>query len=118
MSLTIIDETPAARAAATDPLDFVGEKEAARSLKLSVRKMQRWRETGGGPVYHKFGQAVRYTRGDLMTWAAAQRRHSTAEPVPAPAIAAEQPVKRKRGWPKGRKRGPRKAPATTSAAAE
>jgi hypothetical protein len=116
MSLTTIDEKPAARSVPTNTLDFIDEVEVARILGVSLRTVQRMRELGGGPIYFKFRQAVRYTLSDVRPWVEAHRRHSTAEPVPAPAVAAEQPVKRKRGWPLGRKRGPRKVP--TSAAAE
>jgi excisionase family DNA binding protein len=77
MSLNI-DEKPVASFTPTETV-FVDEDEAARRLKVSKRKMQRWRENGGGPAYYKFGQAVRYTPADLMTFAAAQRRHSTSE---------------------------------------
>jgi len=115
MSLTT--NGPAAKAAELTS-KFVDEDVVADVTGRSVRTVQRWRAEGTGPVYYKFGQAVRYTIADLMAWAEAHRRHSTAEPVPAPAVAAEQPIKRKRGWPLGRKRGPRKAPTPTAAAAE
>jgi hypothetical protein len=116
----------------TDTPVFVPEDIAGRILggekkPLSVRTLQRMREDGRGPPYHKFGQAVRYELSDLLSWAASRRREAVSAPsvdteasvAPSPIATApaEQPRK-KRGWPKGKPRGPRKAPTPTSAAAE
>lgn len=57
---------------------FVNEVEAARVLNVAPRKFPYWRQVGGGPPFYKFGQAVRYKLSDLLTWADAQRRNSSA----------------------------------------
>ncbi len=63
--------------------------EAARYVGLSHRTLKRYRVTGEGPVFHRFGGRVRYRRDDLDVWAAERRRVSTADDGsgerPAPA---------------------------------
>lgn len=52
---------------------------AARYLGgLSTKTLERWRVTGQGPTYRKFGRRVLYTIEDLDHWAASQARRSTA----------------------------------------
>jgi len=58
--------------------DFVAEDGAAGILNVRPRKLQYLRQNGGGPVYYKFGQLVRYRVADLLAWADSQRRNSTA----------------------------------------
>jgi hypothetical protein len=135
MSLSV-DERPPTQSALTDKVDFVTEDVAGQALggeedPISPRTMQRWREEGKGPPFYKLGQSIRYRLSEVLAWAATQRHTMTppeyqrrppaaTSPSPAPiAVApAEQPAKRKRGWPLGRKRGPRKAPTPTPSAAE
>ena len=53
--------------------------EAARYLGLSPRTLKRYRVTGDGPVFHRFGGRVRYRRERLEEWAASRERVSTAD---------------------------------------
>jgi hypothetical protein len=53
---------------------FLSEAEAARTPNIRPRKLQYWRQDGGGPPVYKFNQAVRYKRSELLAWAEAQRR--------------------------------------------
>ena len=53
--------------------------EAARYLALSPRTLKRYRVTGDGPVFHRFGGRVRYRRDRLDAWAAERERTSTAD---------------------------------------
>ena len=63
----------------TDERMFFTTVEAARYLGLSHRTLKRYRVTGEGPVYHRFGGRVRYRRDDLDDWAAKRRRVSTVD---------------------------------------
>jgi len=38
-------------------------------LGLSHRTLDRYRATGRGPAWYKFGGAVRYRRSDVIAWA-------------------------------------------------
>lgn len=50
---------------------LVDEKAAAQMLGVSARTLQRWRTTGGGPVFARVGpRLVRYQRSDIETFAA------------------------------------------------
>jgi hypothetical protein len=48
---------------------FYNELEAADFLAVSVGTLQDWRLHRTGPVYHKFGRAVRYARIELECYA-------------------------------------------------
>jgi len=52
---------------------------------ISHRTLERYRVTGGGPVYMKLGRRVVYDTADLDAWMAARRRHSTTVAVQAAA---------------------------------
>ena len=52
---------------------YVGTREAAHLLGISPRTLDRYRISGEGPVFHKFGKRVCYARTDLEDWAAARR---------------------------------------------
>ncbi|MCY3841495.1 MAG: helix-turn-helix domain-containing protein [Gammaproteobacteria bacterium] len=67
---------------------YVGTREAANLLGLSPRTLDRYRISGEGPVFYKFGKRVCYARTDLEEWAAVRRRTSTADPGKARAGAA------------------------------
>ena len=62
-----------------DAAKYLSTREAAEYLGLSARTLDRYRVSGEGPVFHRFGGRVRYTREDLDVWAAARRRASTAD---------------------------------------
>ena len=61
------------------PAIFLNVAEAAALLRVSAVTLGRWRITGCGPPYRKFGRRVAYERSDLIAWADAQRRSSTSE---------------------------------------
>ena len=78
----------------TDRKNYLSTRRAAEHLGLSPRTLDRYRVTGGGPVYHLFGTAVRYLREDLDLWAVNRRRRSTSDdgsgnPRPGPAGAGQ-----------------------------
>ena len=63
----------------TDERMYLTTGEAARYLGLSGRTLKRYRVTGEGPVFHRFGGRVRYLRSDLDVWAGKRRRVSTVD---------------------------------------
>ena len=67
---------------------YVNAQEAAEFLRLSRKTLDRYRVSGEGPVFHKFGRRVRYARSDLEAWAEARRRASTSDDGSALAGAA------------------------------
>ena len=58
---------------------YLDTREAARFLGLSNRTLDRYRVTGEGPVFHRFGTRIRYAQADLEKWAAARRMRSTSD---------------------------------------
>ena len=59
--------------------NYLNTREAAAWLNLSPRTLDRYRVSGDGPVFHRFGGRVRYQVADLETWASARRRVSTSD---------------------------------------
>lgn len=45
--------------------NLVRETEAAAYLGLAPKTLSRWRWSGKGPAFHKFGSSVRYSINDL-----------------------------------------------------
>ena len=58
---------------------YLGTREAAAFLGLSPRTLDRYRVTGEGPAFHKFGARILYAQDDLEDWAAARRMTSTSD---------------------------------------
>ena len=58
---------------------YLSTREAAAFLGLSPRTLDRYRVSGEGPHFHKFGSSVRYARADLESWAEARRGSSTSD---------------------------------------
>ncbi|MYA87301.1 MAG: helix-turn-helix domain-containing protein [Boseongicola sp. SB0662_bin_57] len=58
---------------------YLDTHRAARLLGLSAKTLSRYRVSGGGPVFHKFGTLIRYRREDLEAWTATRRRASTSD---------------------------------------
>ena len=58
---------------------YLSTREAAAWLGLSPRTLDRYRVSGDGPAFHRFGSRVRYLAADLDDWAAARRRLSTSD---------------------------------------
>ena len=52
---------------------YVDTREAAERLGLSPSALARYRTTGAGPWYYRFGGCVRYRGDDLEAWAAGRR---------------------------------------------
>lgn len=61
------------------PSEYLGTREAAAYLGLSPRTLDRYRVTGEGPAFHKFGARILYARADLEAWAASRRMTSTSD---------------------------------------
>ena len=62
-----------------DRTRFLNSRRAADYLGLSTRTLDRFRVSGDGPVFLKFGGRVRYLREDLDAWAQSRRRKSTSD---------------------------------------
>ena len=58
---------------------YLSTREAAAWLGLSPRTLDRYRVSGEGPAFHRFGSRVRYLAADLDDWASARRRLSTSD---------------------------------------
>ena len=67
---------------------YLNSREAAAHLGLSRRTLERFRVSGDGPVFLKFGNRVRYLREDLDAWVQTRRRKSTSDDGTALAGAA------------------------------
>ena len=59
--------------------NYLKTREAAAWLGLSPKTLERYRVSGEGPDFHKFGARVRYLLEDLEKWASARRWTSTSE---------------------------------------
>ena len=67
---------------------YLNTRRAAAYLGLSTRTLDRYRVSGDGPVFIKFGGRVRYLQEDLDAWARTRRRKSTSDDGTALAGAA------------------------------
>ena len=47
----------------TEEITFLDTQQAARMLGLSAKTLARYRVTGEGPVFHRFGNRIRYGPG-------------------------------------------------------
>ncbi|MXX88095.1 MAG: helix-turn-helix domain-containing protein [Boseongicola sp. SB0665_bin_10] len=63
----------------TEQTIYLDTQRAARHLGLSAKTLSRYRVSGGGPVFHRFGSRIRYRRDDLEDWADSRRRASTSD---------------------------------------
>ena len=61
---------PDQRSRRRDDRGYVDTREAAEQLGLSPSTLARYRITGAGPRYYRFGGCVRYRGDDLEAWAA------------------------------------------------
>ncbi|GMV70290.1 MAG: hypothetical protein AMXMBFR77_01290 [Phycisphaerales bacterium] len=59
--------------------EYMDTRQAAAYLGLSTQRLEIWRCRGGGPVYHKMDNAVRYKRSELDDFMAGLRVANTAE---------------------------------------
>jgi hypothetical protein len=58
---------------------FFWAAEAAIYLRISLRALENFRETGEGPAYRKHGGRIVYHREDLDRWSARRRFRSSAK---------------------------------------
>ena len=58
---------------------YMNTEEAAAYLKLSPRTLERYRGTGKGPLFHRFGNRARYLRSRVVAWAKEREARSTTE---------------------------------------
>ena len=56
--------------------------EAAQYVRLGKPTLERFRLTGGGPIFCKLGGSVRYRRTDLDTWLESRLVASTSASHP------------------------------------
>ena len=68
---------------------YLNTRAAAAHLGLSTRTLDRYRVSGDGPVFLRFGGRVRYLREDLDEWAKTRRRKSTSDDGTALAGASQ-----------------------------
>lgn len=67
------------RRVALSPERIVNTEAAAHLLNVSAVTLAKWRVTGEGPRFLKFGRSVKYRISDLQEWILGQQRESTAE---------------------------------------
>ena len=58
---------------------IVNTEAAAHLLNVSAVTLAKWRVSGEGPQFLKFGRSVKYRISDLQEWILGQQRESTAE---------------------------------------
>ena len=63
----------------TEETNFLDTQQAARFLGLSAKTLARYRVSGEGPVFNRFGNRIRYRRAALDAWADARERVSTVD---------------------------------------
>lgn len=61
---------------------YLDTRAAADFLSLSPRTLDRYRERGEGPAFHRFGARIRYLKSDVEAWASARRVVSGPKPDP------------------------------------
>lgn len=52
----------------TSPKRFLSDVEIEATFGINRRTLQNWRVLGRGPLYRKFGSAVRYDLRDVEAW--------------------------------------------------
>lgn len=68
-------------ATATQDIEWLSAQQVADMLPggVTVGKLERWRRLGGGPIFHKFGKTVAYTRAEVRAWIEETARRSTVD---------------------------------------
>ncbi len=49
---------------------FINDQQLASQLGLQPATLRKWRITGFGPKFRRFGRAVRYSENDINLWLA------------------------------------------------
>lgn len=62
--------------------EFLTPGQAGKVLGLSPGTLSRYRTSGNGPAYYKFGKAIRYRIVDVAAWAAERRVRRTPKRPP------------------------------------
>ena len=57
------------------------EREVASFLRVSVRTLQNWRVSGGGPEFIKLGSRVVYPTSSIDAFLNKRQRRSTSQPL-------------------------------------
>jgi hypothetical protein len=78
-ALESLQHRPAPGSALPEPRPYVTGRQAASYLGLSPQTLDRWRVTGDGPPFMKFGSRVLYPVADLKDWADQRRHDSTGD---------------------------------------
>ena len=65
----------------TELLKIYNETEAADTLRLSKRTLQKWRVKGGGPLYRQIGSRIVYMFEDLKSFLDKRKRSNTSEKI-------------------------------------
>ncbi len=58
---------------------FISTIEAASHLGLSPRTLEKFRVTGNGPEFYKFGRRCLYSFDELDKWVESRKRKSTSD---------------------------------------
>ncbi|MGD9800368.1 MAG: helix-turn-helix domain-containing protein [Parvularculaceae bacterium] len=72
------EDTKRVRPPAVDS-PFFWAAEAAIYLRISLRALENFRETGEGPVYRKHGARIVYHLEDLQRWSSRRRYRSSSK---------------------------------------
>lgn len=59
--------------------DLLNRQAAANFLNIKKSTLEAWAVRGGGPIFYKFGRAVRYRISDLEAWVDSKAKTSTSE---------------------------------------
>lgn len=59
---------------------YFNNADATAYIGLSPRTLEKYRVTGGGPMFRKLGRRVLYVAEDLDEWANARKREITRDP--------------------------------------
>ena len=85
---------------------FLSTRQAADCFGVSARTLERYRGTGEGPVFYRFGRHVRYRQADLDAWARTRRRTWTRDEEKGRRAAARSRVRRSARRATGDRQGP------------
>lgn len=61
-------------------MNYLNTDQVAEILQLSPRTIEKFRLTGEGPDFHKFGRRCLYSIEDIERWTESRRRSSTSDP--------------------------------------